>query len=97
MANDHEEELAAPASLAYVRDGSVVGLGTGSTAAPMVRLLAERVRAGMKIRGIPTSVQTEKLAISLGIPMTTLEAVQDVDVTIDGADDACVDPGGCAA
>ena len=92
MANDHEKELAAPASLAYVRDGSVVGLGTGSTAAPMVR-----VRAGMKIRGIPTSVQTEKLAISLGIPMTTLEAVQDVDVTIDGADDACVDPGGCAA
>ena len=48
MANDHEKELAAPASLAYVRDGYVVGLGTGSTAAPMVR-----VRAGMKIRGIP--------------------------------------------
>jgi ribose 5-phosphate isomerase A len=91
MANDHEKELAARASLAYVRDGFVVGLGTGSTAAPMVRLLAERVRAGLKVRGIPTSVQTEKLAISLGIPMTTLEEVQDVDVTIDGADE--FDPG----
>jgi ribose 5-phosphate isomerase A len=87
MANDHEKEIAARASLAYVRDGMVIGLGTGSTAAPMVRLLAEKVRAGMKVRGIPTSVQTEKLALSLGITLTTLEEVQEVDVTIDGADE----------
>lgn len=91
MANEHEKENAARASLAYVRDGYVVGLGTGSTAAPMVRLLAGKVRAGMKVRGIPTSVQTEKLALSLGIPLTTLEEVQEVDVTIDGADE--FDPG----
>ena len=87
MANDHEKELAARASLAYVQDGFVVGLGTGSTAAPMVRLLGEKVRAGLKIRGIPTSVQTEKLAASLGIPLTTLAEVQEIDVTIDGADE----------
>jgi len=91
MANENEKELAARASLAYIRDGNVVGLGTGSTAAPMVRLLAEKIRAGMKVRGIPTSVQTEKLALSLGIPLTTLEEAPDVDVTIDGADE--FDPG----
>lgn len=91
MANEQEKELAARASLAFLRDGFVVGLGTGSTAAPMVRLLAEKVRAGWKIRGIPTSVQTEKLATSLGITMTTLEEVPEIDVTIDGADE--FDPG----
>ena len=91
MANDHEKELAARASLAYVRDGMVLGLGTGSTSAYVVRMLGERVRDGLKIRGIPTSVNTEKLATSLGIPMTTLAEVQEIDVTIDGADE--FDPG----
>jgi ribose 5-phosphate isomerase A len=87
MANDPEKELAARASLQFVRDGDVVGLGSGSTAACAVRLLGERVRAGLKIRGIPTSVETRKLAASLGIPLTTLEEVQQIDVTIDGADE----------
>ncbi|MCU1305434.1 MAG: Ribose 5-phosphate isomerase [Acidobacteriaceae bacterium] len=87
MADDQEKELAARASLEFVRDGDVVGLGTGSTAAYAVRFLGERVRAGLKIRGIPTSVQTQNLAASLGIPLTTLEEVQQIDVTIDGADE----------
>jgi ribose 5-phosphate isomerase A len=91
MANEQEKELAARASLKYVRDGNVVGLGTGSTAVFLVRALAERVRDGLKIRGIPTSVNTEKLATSLGIPMITLADVQEIDVTIDGADE--FDPG----
>jgi len=55
-----------------------------------VRLLGEHVRAGLKIRGIPTSVHTKELATSLGIPLTTLEEFQQIDVTIDGADE--VDP-----
>jgi ribose 5-phosphate isomerase A len=87
MANDEEKELAARSSMKFVRDGDVVGLGTGSTAAYAVRLLGERVRAGLKIRGIPTSVQTQNLAASLGIPLTTLDEVQQIDVTIDGADE----------
>ena len=87
MANDQEKELAARASMEFVRDGDVVGLGTGSTAAYAVRLLGERVRTGLKIRGIPTSVQTQNLAASLGIPLTTLDEVQQIDVTIDGADE----------
>jgi ribose 5-phosphate isomerase A len=90
MANDQEKEAAARASLRFVHDGNIVGLGTGSTAAHAVRLLGERVRAGLKIRGIPTSVQTKDLAASVGIPLTTLDEFQQIDVTIDGADE--VDP-----
>lgn len=87
MANDQEKEAAGRASVKFVRDGNVVGLGTGSTAAYAVRELGERVRSGLKIRGIPTSVKTMELATSLGIPMTTLQEVQQIDVTIDGADE----------
>jgi ribose 5-phosphate isomerase A len=87
MTSDQEKELAARASLQFVRDGDVVGLGSGSTAAYAVRYLGKRVRAGMKIRGIATSVQTQNLAASVGIPLTTLEEVQRIDVTIDGADE----------
>jgi ribose 5-phosphate isomerase A len=92
MANhqNQEKEAAARASLRFVRDGDIVGLGTGSTAAYAVRFLGERVQAGLKIRGIPTSVHTQELAASLGIRLTTLDEVQQIDVTIDGADE--VDP-----
>lgn len=87
MANDQEKEAAALASLKFIRDGNVLGLGTGSTAAYMVKALGERVRAGLKIRGIPTSVKTRELAASLGIPLTSFDEVQQIDVTIDGADE----------
>lgn len=88
--NDQEKQAAARASLRFVHDGNIVGLGTGSTAAYAVRFLAERVQAGMKIRGIPTSVRTRELAASLGIPLTTLDECPQIDVTIDGADE--IDP-----
>ncbi len=93
MAHDQEKEAAARASLRFVRDGDIVGLGSGSTAAYAVRLLGERVRAGLKIRGIPPSSQTRELATSLGIPLTTFDEVQEINVTIDGADE--VDPQLC--
>ena len=87
MGNDNEKELAGRASVKYVRDGDVVGLGTGSTAVHMVKALAERVQAGLKILGIPTSVRTRDLAVSLGISMTTLDEHPVIDVAIDGADE----------
>ncbi len=90
MANENEKEAAARASIRFVHDGNIVGLGTGSTAAYAVRFLGERVQAGLKIRGIPTSVHTREVAASLGIPLTTLDEFQQIDVTIDGADE--VDP-----
>jgi ribose 5-phosphate isomerase A len=90
MANDLEKEAAARASLQFIQDGQVVGLGTGSTAAYFIKLLAEKVRNGLRIRGIPTSVRSLELAQSLGIPLTTLDECQEIDVTVDGADE--VDP-----
>jgi len=87
---DQEKELAARASLRFVGEGDVVGLGSGSTAAFAVSLLGERVQQGLKITGVPTSVHTGQLAASLGIPLATLEQFQDLAVTIDGADE--VDP-----
>ncbi len=91
ITSDLEKAAAARASLRFVHDGNIVGLGTGSTAAHAVRFLGERVRAGLKIRGIPTSVQTRDLATSVGIPLTTFDEIrpiglQPIDVTIDGAD-----------
>ena len=90
MAYDEAKEAAARASLQFVRDGDVVGLGSGSTATHAVRLLAGRVQAGLKIRGIPTSNETRDLATSLGVPLVTFDEIQQIDVTIDGADE--IDP-----
>jgi ribose 5-phosphate isomerase A len=90
MANDDEKQVVARASLHFVRDGDRVGLGSGSTATYAVRFLGERVHAGLKIVGVPTSNQTKELAASLGIPLSSLEKTPELDVTIDGADE--VDP-----
>ncbi len=90
MANDLEKEAAARASLQYIKDGQVVGLGTGSTAAYFIKLLGEKVKNGLRVRGIPTSDRSEELARSLGIPLITLDDCQEIDVTVDGADE--VDP-----
>ena len=90
MANDQEKEAAARASLRFVKDGQVVGLGTGSTAAYFIKLLGEEVKKGLRIQGIPTSVRSRELAISLGIPLITLDDCQEIEVTVDGADE--VDP-----
>ena len=90
MANENEKELAGRAAAELVRDGDVVGLGTGSTAYFAVVALGERVKAGLKIVGIPTSIATADLAKKVGVPLTTLDEHPAIDITIDGADE--VDP-----
>jgi ribose 5-phosphate isomerase A len=87
---DQEKEVAGRAAAKLVLDGAIVGLGTGSTAYFAVVALGERVKAGLKIIGIPTSVRTADLARAVGIPLTTLDEHPEIDVTIDGADE--VDP-----
>ena len=87
MANDLEKEATAGASLRFIKDGQVVGLGTGSTAEYFIRMLGERVQSGLRIRGIPTSDRSRELAMSLRIPLTTLDECQEIDVTVDGADE----------
>ena len=93
MGNDNEKQLAGRASARFVNDGNIVGLGTGTTAVHAVHAIADRVKSGLKILGIPTSVRTGELARSLGIPLTTLDEHQEIDVTIDGADE--IDPRLC--
>src|ERR1700739_1102917 len=90
MANETEKEAAGRAAAKLVRDGDIVGLGTGSTAYFAVVALGERVKAGLKITGIPTSIAPEELARELGIPLSTLDDNPEIDVSIDGADE--VDP-----
>lgn len=84
---DQEKQAAARAAVQLVESGNVVGLGSGSTAAFAVRLLADRVREGLKIVGVPTSIQTQHLAEQLGIPLSTLDEHSVIDIDIDGADE----------
>src|SRR6202021_3261963 len=84
---DTEKAAAARKELEYVKDGMVVGLGTGSAASFAIQFLGEQVRDGLKIRGIPTSRASGELARSLNIPLTSFDEVAYTDVTIDGADE----------
>lgn len=85
---DALERLAARA-LREVPDGSLIGLGSGHTAAAFVRALGRRVREGLRVRGVPTSEATGRLAHEVGVPLATLDEGV-LEVTIDGADE--VDP-----
>lgn len=87
MGKETLKQLAAETATKDVRDGMVVGLGTGSTVYYALLKLGEMVRDGLDIIGIPTSKQTEKIAKAHGIPLSTLEQHSVVDVTIDGADE----------
>ena len=80
--------VAARHAVGFVQSGMRVGLGTGSTAAWMVRCLAERVKTeGLRVTGVPTSRRTADLATDLGIAITTLDEAKWLDLTIDGADE----------
>jgi ribose 5-phosphate isomerase A len=90
MARDESLGALGKAAAGYVEDGMNVGLGTGRAAVAFVRALAERVKNGLRIVGVPTSEATRELARSLGIRLATLADVPELDLTIDGADE--VDP-----
>jgi len=85
--SDELKRNAAIAALEEIRDGMVVGLGTGSTASHFIRELGDRVRAGLRVIGIPTSEESRRLAEDRGIRLTSLEAHPQIDVTVDGADE----------
>lgn len=85
---DAAKKAAAEAACRHVRDGTIIGLGTGSTADFAVRHIGELVQKGLRIRGVPTSLKTERLAREVGIPLVDLDDVEEIDVTIDGADEA---------
>jgi ribose 5-phosphate isomerase A len=87
---DQEKQVAARAAADLVEPGSIVGLGSGSTATYAIRFLGERVRDGLKIVGVPTSQKTKQLAEQLKIPLSTLDEYPEIDIDIDGADE--IDP-----
>jgi ribose 5-phosphate isomerase A len=84
---DELKRLAAARALEEVRDGMQLGLGTGSTAKHFVELLGERVRGGLKVVGVPTSEATRADALRCGIALTTLDEIDRLDLTVDGADE----------
>jgi ribose 5-phosphate isomerase A len=85
--SDAAKRNAAAAALELVEPGMMLGLGTGSTAAIFVELLAERVRGGLDIAGTPTSEATDRLARKLGVRIVDPNEVEHIDLTIDGADE----------
>lgn len=93
MTNDTAtyKQIAGAAAAELIEDGMVIGLGSGSTAAFLVRALGERLRKGLRIAGaIPSSQETAQLAASLGIPLVSLDTHPMLDLAIDGADE--IDP-----
>ena len=87
MTQDALKRQAAEVAVAAVEDGMVVGLGTGSTATIAVDLLGERVAAGLRMVGVPTSERTARQARALGIALGELAEYPALDLTIDGADE----------
>lgn len=83
---DNLKKAAALRAIEFIRDGMIVGLGTGSTAKHLLVALGEQVRAGMKLRAVSTSQETAALARGAGIPLIDTEDRWEIDVAIDGAD-----------
>ena len=87
------KQIVADAAIKEVENGMILGLGSGSTAALMIKSLADEISSGKlkNIKGVPTSFQSEVLALELKIPLIDLASVPQIDLAIDGADE--VDPG----
>ncbi len=83
----NEKKIAAEYAINFIEDGMIVGLGTGSTVAFMLQKLSERIKSGLNISAVSTSQATTKLANSLGIKISNLADVDEIDITIDGADE----------
>jgi ribose 5-phosphate isomerase A len=81
---------AAERAMAFVRPGMKLGLGTGSTARHFVDLVGEAVKRGLNVVGVPTSEATFRQAQALGVPLSTLDEIAELDLTVDGADE--IDP-----
>jgi ribose 5-phosphate isomerase A len=86
-----QKRAAAARALDFVEPGMRLGLGSGSTARHFVELLAERVRAGLALIAVPTSEATRRDAERLGVPVSSLDATPQLDLTVDGADEIAPD------
>jgi ribose 5-phosphate isomerase A len=91
MTQDEAKRMAARRALEFVEDGMLLGLGSGTTSAMFIQELGERVKQGLRVRAIATSIASQQLAESLSIPITNFEETPELDLAIDGADE--VGPG----
>lgn len=88
MQATNTKQLAAERAVTYIQDGMIVGLGTGSTAAYAIKKLGARVaEENLQIRAIATSQRSEEMARELNIPIVSFEEIDQIDITIDGADE----------
>lgn len=87
MEREDLKKQAGEKAVEYIKEGMIVGLGTGSTVEYSLKKLGKLVRDGLKIKGIPTSIHTQRIAKKEKIPLTTLEENPVIDLTIDGADE----------
>lgn len=85
--NMEAKRIAAEKAVEWIKDGMVVGLGTGSTAYWAICKIGERVQEGLQIKAVASSKVTEQVAREVGIPLVTLDEVEAIDLTIDGADE----------
>jgi ribose 5-phosphate isomerase A len=84
--DEEAKRRAGESAAALVEPGTVVGLGTGSTAAHAIRRLGEEIEEGLDVVGVPTSFQSRELAREVGVPLRGLDEVDGIDLAIDGAD-----------
>src|SRR4029077_8444093 len=83
----NEKQIAAESAAQRVKNGMVIGLGSGSTAEMAIRILGDKVKNGLQIIGVPTSLKSDQIARGLGIRLATLEVYPELDLTIDEADE----------
>jgi ribose 5-phosphate isomerase A len=86
----NEKQIAAEKSVEFIKEKMTVGLGSGSTAKFMIKKLGELVKQGLDIKCVSTSNDTTSLSLSLGIPLVSIDEIEVIDLTIDGADE--IDP-----
>lgn len=82
----NEKQLVGEKAVEYIKDGMVIGLGTGSTVFYTIQRISQLIEGGLSIRGVPTSIETELLAKKLHIPLVDLTDITHIDLAIDGAD-----------
>jgi ribose 5-phosphate isomerase A len=81
------KRIAAESAVEYIKDGMIVGLGTGSTAYWAIQKIGQRIKQGLQIKAIATSFNSEIMAKQLGIRMVSFSEIEEIDLTIDGADE----------
>jgi ribose 5-phosphate isomerase A len=84
---EQEKLLAAREAVKFIENGQIIGLGTGSTANLAIKEIGRMIAEGLEISGVATSNATEKLARSMNIPLLSMDAIDSIDLTVDGTDE----------